>query len=276
VKEDYLNHFNLPRLDLLAWVLIMKLVPTYYRKLEVMLNDIGRFRELPRWRKDFKSEWKKAMKTPITMPLNERYRPDTKRFVCTCPRFVMSRFLICKHLIQQFHPVNPHFFLEVTRNRTLPFWSHPSLKPLAIPADSVEADHPTAIEGDGDDLDEVGVGAYSRLNTAGNEIDESDDDDGLIDNGSGTEKKSYKEEMENYICIIRDFSDSLEFQVKFQDPRFLRTLEREGAGFLRLAQNCLSRERRLNSSRATSPSTWEKSTASAIFYRSRPCCDHDT
>ena len=73
MKENYLHHFSLPRLDLLAWVLITKLVPTYYRKLEVMLTDIGRFCELPKWRKDFKAEWKKAMNTLITMPLNEKY-----------------------------------------------------------------------------------------------------------------------------------------------------------------------------------------------------------
>jgi len=73
VKEDYLHHFSLPRLDLLVWVLITKLAPTYYRKLEVMLNETGCFHELPKWRRDFKAEWKKAMRTPITMPLNERY-----------------------------------------------------------------------------------------------------------------------------------------------------------------------------------------------------------
>jgi hypothetical protein len=73
VKEDYLLHFSLPWLDLLTWVLITKLMPTYYQKLDVIMNDIGRFRELPTWRKEFKREWKNAMKTPITMPLNERY-----------------------------------------------------------------------------------------------------------------------------------------------------------------------------------------------------------
>jgi hypothetical protein len=36
-----------------------------------MMNDIGRFRELPLWRKDFKAAWKKAMKKPITMPLKK-------------------------------------------------------------------------------------------------------------------------------------------------------------------------------------------------------------
>ena len=130
VKEDYLQHFSLPWLELLAWVLIMKLVLTYYQKLDVLFNDIDRFRELPAWRKDFKKEWKRAMKKLITMPLNERYQPDVNQFVCTCPHFVVSRFLLCKHLVQQFHPVKPQFFLQVTRNQTLPFWSHPSLKPL--------------------------------------------------------------------------------------------------------------------------------------------------
>ena len=73
MKEDYLHHFSLPHLDLLAWVLITKLTPTYYRKLKVMLNETSHFHELPKWRRDFKAEWKKAMRTPITMPLNERY-----------------------------------------------------------------------------------------------------------------------------------------------------------------------------------------------------------
>ncbi|KAH9023946.1 hypothetical protein EDB85DRAFT_2075228 [Lactarius pseudohatsudake] len=246
VKEDYLNHFSLPRLDLLAWVLLTKLAPTYYRKIEVVFNGIGRFRELPRWRKDFKAAWKKAMRTPITMPLNETYQPDAKQF----------------HLVQQFHPVDPQFFLQVMRNRTLPFWSHLSLKPLPTVAAIIKEDCSTIADSDGDN--KVSMEVYVRVNTAGNEMDnsdpQSDNDDVLIDTGGNVEKKTVKEEMENYIHIIRDFCDGLEFQVQFQDQRFLRTLERESAGFLKLMQNCLSRERRLNSSRAASPSTWERTT----------------
>ena len=99
---------------------------------------------------------------------------------------------------------------------------------------------------------------------------ESDnDDDGLINTWerNDPEKKSCKEKMGHYIHMFQDFCDGLKFQVKFQDPQFLKTLEKEGAGFIRLGQNCLSRERRLNSSRAASPSTWERSTANAVFYR---------
>jgi len=192
----------------------------------------------------------------------------------------MSRFLICKHLVQQFHPVNPQFFLEVTRNQSSPFWSHPSLKPLSIAAERIEEDNRTATDGDG--VDNTYVEEYCRLNTAGNEIEDldfgSEDDDGLIDTWEkgDLEKKACKEELENHIRLIRDFCDGLEFQVKFQDPQFLRTLQKEGAGYIRLARNCLSHERHLNSSRAAFPSTWERSTANTLFYQSRPCRDHDT
>jgi hypothetical protein len=281
VKGDYLYHFSLPQLDLLAWVLITKLVPTYYQKLGVMLNDIGHFCKLPKWRRDFKAEWIKAMKTPIMMPMNERYHPDIKRFICTCLQFVVSRFLLCKHLVQQFHLVNPRFFLEVTQNRTLPFWSHPSLKPFAITTNTTEPELADDTKATGSNHNDSDTG-YNRLNLAAYRIGDMSDnnnDDGLIDTeGRGddtvTEKNVAKEKMENYICIIQDFADGLEYQVKFQDPQFLTTLERDGAGFMRLAQNCLSRERQQNSSQVASPTTWERSTANVLFYRARPSRNH--
>lgn len=170
----------------------------------------------------------------------------------------MSQFLLCKHLVQLFHPVNPQFFLEVTWNQTLPFWSHPALKPLTTAKEEIEPEDPATITGDG------GGGTYDRLNMAryqveGLNADSDDDDDGLVDmeerGGHDTEKKMYKEKMEHYIHLIRDFCDGLEYQIQFQDRRFLGTLEKDGSGFIKLAQNCRSQERRQNSSRAASPST---------------------
>jgi len=91
------------------------------------MNDKERYRELPCWRKQFKRDWKKLVGTPIPLPLNPKYKPDSHRWVCTCPSFVRSRFLLCKHLVQAVRPVPPIFFLEVKRNRTTPFWQHPGL-----------------------------------------------------------------------------------------------------------------------------------------------------
>ena len=283
MKEDYLHHFSLPRVDLLVWVMVTKLVPRYYQKIDVMLNDTGRFRELPKWRKEFKSAWKKAANTQIMMPMNEKYRPDVKRFVCTCPQFVISRFLICKHLVQLFRPVSPMFFLEVTRNRTIPFWSHCTLKPLANDDDDPGCEDRTAPgggdgDGDGDDSKACAAGNKSVLNSAGIELDLDDlgmesDNNELVDTWEergGDARKTYEDDMRGNIGLLREFCDGLEYQIQFQDPRFLRTLEKEGNRFFRLARNCLSREKRLTSNRSASPATWERSTANALFYRSRP------
>ncbi|KAG1719044.1 hypothetical protein EDD22DRAFT_618631 [Suillus occidentalis] len=62
---------------------------------------------------------------------------------------------------------------------------------------------------------------------------------------------------------------ALEYQIQFNDYRMLTVLEHNGSSFLLLADNCLGRERRENSSRLWSPTTWEKGTASAMFYRAR-------
>lgn len=278
MKEDYLHHFSLPRVDLLVWVIVTKLAPRYYQKIDVMLNNTGHFRDLPNWRKEFKSAWKKAEKTPITMPINAKYRPDVKQFVCTCPQFVISRFLVCKHLVQLFRPVSPVFFLEVTRNRTVPFWSHSALKPL-VDDDSDDSEARGNGDGDGDGDDKAcATGSDHMLNTAGIELDFDDlgmesDDNKLVDTWEGrvgNARKTYKAKMQSNIGLLRDFCDALEYQIQFEDPRFLRTLEKEGSRFFRLARNCLSREKRLTSNREASPATWERSTTNALFYQSRP------
>ena len=73
--------------------------------------------------------------------------------------------------------------------------------------------------------------------------------------------------MDAHIQMIRDFADGLEYQISFQDRRFLKTLQKEGVGFFQLAEICLSCERQFNSSREASPTTWESSTANAMFYQ---------
>ena len=51
------------------------------------------------------------------------------------------------------------------------------------------------------------------------------------------ERKTFKEEMDVHIKMIGDFADGLQYQVSFQDRRFLKTLQKEGVGFFRLAEN---------------------------------------
>ncbi|KAJ3779611.1 hypothetical protein GGU10DRAFT_337877, partial [Lentinula aff. detonsa] len=92
IKHDFLHHFHSPRVDLLAWILITKLVPLYLHRLKEMMVETGRFRNLASWRKGFKSEWKRLETRPIAQPVSDAYRPDPLRWV--------------------------------RRSRSTPFWSH--------------------------------------------------------------------------------------------------------------------------------------------------------
>ena len=79
----------MPRCGLLVWILVSKLAPTssYYRKLDMLLIETGRYRELSSWRKGFKKTWRKLEKTPITIPINDAYKPNVHKWICTCPSF---------------------------------------------------------------------------------------------------------------------------------------------------------------------------------------------
>ncbi|KAJ7732044.1 hypothetical protein DFH07DRAFT_871091 [Mycena maculata] len=244
IKRDFLHHFNMPRVDLLVWILVKKLAPRYYTKLDHYLEDKGRFRQLPSWRKDFKAAWKKALKTPITTDPDRLYRYNTQPD---------NRFLICKHLVQGVQPVSPLFFLEANRNRTSPFWAHPSLIPLNSTEPLVATEVATR------DLTACAIPGPAPPHDTTDQP--NDDHDDVVDTTAGIMCQTFTETLTEHIRMLREFTDGLQYQIQFQDHRMLETLERDGAGFLRLARNCLDRERRANSSR---------STANAMFYRTRP------
>lgn len=263
IKKDFLHHFHLPRIDLLVWIIITKLAPTYYRKLDVRLTNIGRYRELPDWRKAFKRQWNRSLHAKMSWPINPKYKPDTHRWVCTCPYFVTSRFLLCKHLVQSVKPVDPIFFLEVQRNRTTPFWSHPRLRSLesapsaAATVPNLEAEDPREDE----DLIEPSV-----------EDEVLDAVEEFVDTEAAfcANRTTFKERLSENIRIIEEFTRGLKHQIQFSDPRFLQTLERDGAGFFRLASNCLDLERRFHSTRVRAPNTWDSGATNTMFYRARP------
>ncbi|KIM76281.1 hypothetical protein PILCRDRAFT_98766 [Piloderma croceum F 1598] len=200
------------------------------------MHNTGRFCELPSWRKAFKREWKKLANTPMETPINPKYRPDSLKWVCTCPYFVTSQFL-------SIGPVPATFYLKVRRNRTTPFWLHPVLQPEGYQCLT------TGFSSGGDPL-------VAENRTSPSATDEED---------SQTFRKRFSEHIET----IQHFCDGLEYQLQFEDNRMLETVEREGASFLRLAQSCLSHERCMNSLRSSSPTTWERETAKVMFYRMR-------
>ena len=51
---------------------------------------------------------------------------------------------------------------------------------------------------------------------------------------------TYGEHIEAGVALLRDFADGLEYQLQFGDSWMLDRLEREGTGFFRMAESCLS------------------------------------
>ncbi|KAF0556085.1 MULE transposase domain protein [Gigaspora margarita] len=118
IKRCYLHRFNHPRLDLLLWTLINEIIPAQKERLFQIVTGITE----PWWWDDFKKAWNAAgtkdqsknintdgpnkgkRKRSInekTTDLKSSYFTDINQWVCSCPAFLKSRFLVCKHLVQQ-------------------------------------------------------------------------------------------------------------------------------------------------------------------------------
>ncbi|CAG8744727.1 17598_t:CDS:2, partial [Dentiscutata erythropus] len=69
-------------------------------------------------RENFRLEWKK-LATKTVNP-NSTHITDSSRWICSCYSFLLSRFHICKHLIQIYGPVEPGFFKKVIRQEHYP------------------------------------------------------------------------------------------------------------------------------------------------------------
>src|SRR5947199_2979976 len=114
LKRDFLYKFFCSRLDLVVFIIMEQVIPHQQRKFEQLFLVK---REKAEWRKAFKKEWKPLTKRPP----NNTYLTDTTRWICGCPAFFTSRFLICKHLVQQKGIVDIQFFDQVHRHYKYPF-----------------------------------------------------------------------------------------------------------------------------------------------------------
>ena len=192
--------------------------------------------------------------------VHDKYRPDPQRWVCSCPHFVVSRFLICKHLVQSVRPVNTEFFFEVERNRSTPFYSHPGGVELPL-------DDDTSDDGDGDVDDgrqpEPVPSLGSVCTTFGTLPPFTDCDP---DQRFTTAEALVQFQREASVFV----NEMMPSQIQYSDPRWLSTLERECAGFIRLYRTLVDVERRVNSTRLNAPMTWDAKTSKAMFYRPRP------
>jgi hypothetical protein len=123
LKHDYLHRFNRPRIDLVIWVLISRVIPNALDRLEAIKNGDSR-KVTASWRKAFKKQWKQLQSQPVEPTSIQRYQTNPTKWACACDAFLLSRFLICKHIIHCYDSIaDPaKFFSKVRRQRSSPFW----------------------------------------------------------------------------------------------------------------------------------------------------------
>ncbi|CAG8853445.1 496_t:CDS:2, partial [Gigaspora margarita] len=113
IKRDFLYKFFRPRLDLLVFILTTKVIVLQKRKFQQIQIGVQKLD----WRKQLKSEWKKLQ----THKINAEYFTNVNYWICGCTYYLLNRFPICKHLIQQKGEVSQDFFDKMQRNHQPPF-----------------------------------------------------------------------------------------------------------------------------------------------------------
>ena len=107
LKHDFFSRFNHARLDLIIYIIVMKVIPRQIDWLQLLHDN----RCITKWRENFRLEWKK-LATKTVNP-NSTHITDSSWWICSYYSFLLSRFHICKHLIQIYGPVEPGFFKKV-------------------------------------------------------------------------------------------------------------------------------------------------------------------
>ncbi|KAH9966222.1 hypothetical protein BJV74DRAFT_731331, partial [Russula compacta] len=153
--------------------------------------------------------------------MNNAYQSKVNKWICMCPTFAVSHFLVCRHLIHCVHHVPPLFFLKAECFCEPPFWRHKSLKLFEEYCDKPVAVIVGPVEGSCQNPDIRGEG--NEDNVEGTDFSDKDDNEGDIGtyqhNGS-----TFKKAMTANIDLILDMAAGLKHQLQFQDQQLLNAL----------------------------------------------------
>jgi hypothetical protein len=253
IKVDFLKHFHNPRLDLLIWILVEKLAPTYQPKLDALQSN-GRYRHRPAWRKAMKSDFRRCARVKLGCdPEDSLYVTDPHLWTCTCPHLATSRFLVCKHLVQACEPIPARFFLVVpARNRQAPFWRHPLLVPkgghrIPFDEDTFRRPDPTTILEDSD-------------NDSDSPDDDNDDDDMAprVRELALPFDEAYLQTRHDLLWLLA----ALDHNAMFRDMRFIDLVRARCMSAFSLVNQLRDLQARTDSGRAElQPTTWGRNGA---------------
>ena len=189
LKRRDLSQFNRPRLDLVTHLVISNLLPRAQRTIALATGKLrnGRAKALAPWQVEFKSQWIEMGKSNEQQLLERElqvrkgnlkgkakverlqqimdegtresgtYHTSTAKWTCSCPSYLLSRFLLCKHLVRlvnkELHDkplTDLHFFAKLQRDRKPPYYEIPGIHTVNAPDNS---------EGEEDEIDVLILGS---------------------------------------------------------------------------------------------------------------------
>ncbi|PKY41406.1 hypothetical protein RhiirA4_454982 [Rhizophagus irregularis] len=95
LKYNYKYNYNQPCLDQLTQILVEQLVPDF----DLKMTQYHTKHSFPAWWQTFKKDWDKAVNTNIEFAMDKRHHIDTINWICSCPAYFCSPYLLCKHLV---------------------------------------------------------------------------------------------------------------------------------------------------------------------------------
>lgn len=179
IKHDYLHQYNRPRIDLVVSILTSLVIPQAIDKMNAIRCKNHR-KAVAAWRKAFKKNWDDLQVSVVHQDLL-KYHTDPVQWTCACPRFLLSRFLLCKHIKHCFEDISDRsrFFTEIHRQRESPFWVHEllTLRPEYQPSQSETPSNSN--DGPGSDHESSSENDFSENDITDLEVEDLDADDGV-------------------------------------------------------------------------------------------------
>lgn len=247
IKHDFLHRFNRPRTDLVTWVLVTRAVPTALEQMKAILEKNHR-KAIASWRKPFKREWKRLRNSEVDSQSLLRNHTNPSEWTCACNTFLLSRFLLCKHIVSCYEEAaDPaRFFFEVRRQRYRPFWVDPQL--TLRPQFRAATNETSAV-----------IEAESGSDTEPSDEEYGDTEEGNI---SECEDEDPREHSRRIQSSLDELKDLVQEQGDKLNSKWLQKFDESNASNMTL----LEEHNQLKWNRSM-PRTWARNSHPATLYR---------
>lgn len=252
VKHDYLHRFNRPRIDLVIWILMSRLIPDAVNRMEALVEGNNR-QAIASWRKCFKRQWKDLTTREVQIQSIDKYHTNPYKWTCACPAFLESRFLVCKHLLHCHERIEAPiaFFPTIRRHRVSPFWHHEQL--VLRPEYAL---HFASIN-------EVAEGSENMDGGTGEDTDSDSGDELVVEDQASSADDDVESgvDVEGFLGTLKSLTEIVTEQAAMGNTKFLQKTMEAHRGSMTLVEE-VNRLR----NRRTMASTWALNKHPATMY----------